>query len=120
LAAHPGVRLAAVAAVGERQGRRLVAYAVPEAGSALDSEGLRGDLRAWLAGRLPSYMVPAVFVTLDSLPLTANGKVDRRALPAPGTAERAADGGERAPRTPIEELLAGIWEEVLGVGRVGA
>ncbi|MEA2604953.1 MAG: hypothetical protein QOF89_5945, partial [Acidobacteriota bacterium] len=117
LATHPQVRLAAVAAVGERQtGRRLVGYAVPEAGSALDAE----ELRAWLAGRLPSYMVPAAFVVLDSLPLTPNGKVDRRALPVPATAVRAADGRESVLRTPIEELLAGIWEEVLGVGRVGA
>jgi acyl carrier protein len=74
------------------------------------------ELREYLKDRLPEYMVPSTFVGLESLPLTPNGKVDRRALPAPDW-----EGGEvyLAPRTLVEELLAGIWIEVLGVSRVG-
>ncbi len=89
--------------------RRLVAYVVaPPAGA---------DLRALLRATLPDYMVPSAFVTLDALPLTPNGKVDRRALPVP---ERTAAGEAYvAPRTPDEEVLCGIWAEVLGVERVG-
>ncbi|HEX7241308.1 MAG TPA: condensation domain-containing protein, partial [Longimicrobiaceae bacterium] len=75
------------------------------------------ELRAWLRERLPEYMVPAALVRLDALPLTPSGKVDRRALPAPESA--APDGEHVAPRTAVEEVLAGIWAEVLGVERVG-
>ncbi|HEU4453971.1 MAG TPA: condensation domain-containing protein, partial [Longimicrobium sp.] len=70
-----------------------------------------------LASRLPDHMVPSAFVALDAIPLTANGKVDRRALPDP---EPAADESHAAPRTPAEEVLAGIWANVLGMERVGA
>ncbi|MEW5926225.1 MAG: amino acid adenylation domain-containing protein [Gemmatimonadota bacterium] len=114
LAGHPDVREAAVVAREDAGGeRRLVAYAVPEAGAEPAAEGLR----AWLGERLPEYMVPAALVVLERLPLTSRGKTDRRALPAPewGAAERAYV----APRTPAEEALAGIWAEVLGVDRVG-
>src|SRR5919202_1556716 len=87
----------------------LVAYVVGEA----RAEALREHLRR----SLPEYMVPAAFVFLDALPLTPNGKLDRKALPAPDF----APAGERyvAPRTPVEEVLAEIWAETLGVGRVG-
>ena len=114
LARHPAVRLAVAAAVGERgRGRRLIGYVVPEEGTAPAGE----ELAAWLAGKVPAYMVPAAFVLLDALPLTANGKVDRRALPARQAAERSVVTA--GVRTPVEELLAGIWEEVLGAAGVG-
>ncbi|HLL48830.1 MAG TPA: condensation domain-containing protein, partial [Longimicrobiaceae bacterium] len=75
------------------------------------------ELRVWLRERLPEYLVPGALVVLDALPLTPNGKVDRRALPAPEAA--GPDEEYRAPRTPVEEVLAGIWTEVLRVERVG-
>jgi amino acid adenylation domain-containing protein/non-ribosomal peptide synthase protein (TIGR01720 family) len=93
--------------------KRLAAYLVPAEGAELST----GDLRTRLAARLPDYMVPSAFVVLERLPLNANGKVDRRALPAP---EQGAEAGYVAPRTPTEELLAGIWAAVLRLERVGA
>ncbi|HEX7242003.1 MAG TPA: amino acid adenylation domain-containing protein, partial [Longimicrobiaceae bacterium] len=110
LLAHPGVREAAVVAREDAPGeKRLVAYVVAEAGAA--------ELRAWLRERVPEYMVPSAVVHLEAMPLTPNRKLDRRALPAPGA---AADGEYVAPRTAAEEILCGIWAEVLGAGRVGA
>ncbi|HST62930.1 MAG TPA: amino acid adenylation domain-containing protein [Longimicrobium sp.] len=88
--------------------KRLVAYLA----GGVDVEALRAALRA----ALPEYMVPAAFVAVDTIPLTPNGKVDRAALPAP---EPGADGPAASPRTPVEEVLAGIWAEVLHRGRVG-
>jgi amino acid adenylation domain-containing protein len=105
---HPAVADCVVVVRGEGGERRLVAYV---AGGA-DADGLRAHLR----GTLPDYMVPAAFVVLDKLPLTANGKIDRRALPEP----EAAVSAYVAPRTPTEEVLAGIWAEVLRRDRVGA
>jgi amino acid adenylation domain-containing protein len=114
LAAHPGIREAAVVAREDAPGdRRLVAYVVAGQGAAPDA----AELRAHLAGRLPVYMVPGAFVVLESLPLTPSGKLDRRALPAPE--QGPAEDQYVAPRTPIEETLAGIWREVLGLERVG-
>src|SRR6185295_14233771 len=75
------------------------------------------DLRAFLKDKLPEYMVPAAFVVLDALPLTLSGKVDRRALPAPARTEQ--ETSSQAPRTPLEELLAQIWAQVLRLERVG-
>jgi hypothetical protein len=93
---------------------RLVAYLVPAAGRIPDPAELRRHLRA----RLPEYMVPAAFVVVEQIPITPNGKVDRRALPAPGR-EWAERGSYAAPRTREEKLLASIWAGVLGVERVG-
>ena len=115
----PGVREAVVVVREEgpeskRSGeKRLVAYVVPAPGASQDAETLRSALETFL----PKYMVPSAFVWLEALPLNPNGKVDREALP---DFESAADEtGHVAPRTPEEELLAGIMAEVLGVERVG-
>ena len=111
VAAYPGVREARVLMREDQPGdRRLVAYVV---GSA-DVEGLR----AYLRQSLPEYMVPQAIVALDQLPLNANGKVDRKALPVPELAS-ADEARYVAPRTPVEEVLAGIWAEVLGLERMG-
>ncbi|HEV2736834.1 MAG TPA: amino acid adenylation domain-containing protein, partial [Longimicrobiaceae bacterium] len=113
LAEHAAVRDAVVLAREDAPGdRRLVAYCLADEG--LDVE----SLRAHLAGRLPSYMVPAAIVRLDAFPVTAGGKVDRRALPAPEGDAGAARGFE-APESETEQALADIWAEVLRAERVG-
>jgi acyl carrier protein len=111
---HTGIREAVVLAREDEPGdKRLVAYVVWE------REVGVSELREWLKQQLPEYMVPAGYVWLAELPLTANGKVDRGALPAPeGTRPELADSYV-APRTAIEEVVAGIWSEVLKVERVG-
>ncbi|HYN84384.1 MAG TPA: MupA/Atu3671 family FMN-dependent luciferase-like monooxygenase, partial [Pyrinomonadaceae bacterium] len=78
-----------------------------------------GELRRHLKTRLPDYMMPAAFVTLDALPLTPNGKVDRKALPAPEAAGAERESAYEAPRTEAERVVSEIWQEVLGVERVG-
>jgi amino acid adenylation domain-containing protein len=118
LARHPSVREAVALARGDGPaGRRLAAYAVLTAPAPTAEE-----LRAFLAERLPAYMVPADVLVLESLPLTANGKVDRRALARMAPAASGAAEGFVAPQGPVEEILAEIWAEVLGgrVERVGA
>jgi amino acid adenylation domain-containing protein len=113
LSRHPQVRDRVVVAREEGgANKRLVAYVVPGAGPVPAAD----DLRAFLGKRLPPYMVPSAFVMLDTLPMTANGKVDRKALPAPPTSPAA---GYTAPRTPVEEKLAAIWAQALGVPRIG-
>jgi amino acid adenylation domain-containing protein len=109
---HPAVREAVVLARGAADDRRLVAWTVAPGADA-------AELRTFLGARLPEYMVPSAFVALDALPLTRNGKVDRRALPEPDAAE-GAGAAYVAPRTQTEEVLAGIWAELLGAARVGA
>ncbi|UAW64946.2 non-ribosomal peptide synthase/polyketide synthase [Mycoavidus sp. HKI] len=113
LVEHPLVREAVVLALGEHSDKRLVAYVVAE-----PDEQLAHTLRAHLAAELPEYMVPAAFVRLDAFPLTPNGKLDRRALPAPAD-EAFARQAYEAPQGEIESALAAIWTELLGVERVG-
>ncbi|HEY7768488.1 amino acid adenylation domain-containing protein [Longimicrobium sp.] len=111
LSAGPEVLDARVIVREDQPGeKRLVAYVVGR----VDADELREHLR----GRLPEYMVPAAIVVLEALPLTSNGKLDRKALPAP----ELASGEDKfvAPRTPMEEVLAEIWADTLGVDRVGA
>jgi acyl carrier protein len=113
---HAAVREAAVIAREDVPGeRRLVAYVVPASAQAPTAS----DLRRFLQATLPEYMLPAAFVWLDALPLTPNGKVDRGALPAPDRARPELEGTFVAPRTPVEEVVTGIWAEVLGLGRIG-
>ncbi len=112
---QPAVREAVVVArAGGEGGARLAAYVVPAA-----DDFSADELRAFLASRLPDYMVPSTFTVLEALPLTANGKVDVRALPEPAVRGSALDDQDAVPHTPVEELLAGIWSEVLGVPAVG-
>ncbi|MCF2135406.1 alpha/beta fold hydrolase, partial [Mycetohabitans sp. B3] len=113
LMAHPQVRDAVVLATGEGSDKRLVAYVQAEA-----EEPLASTLRAQVAARLPEYMVPNAFVRLDAWPLTPNGKLDRRALPAPDDAALAHQAYE-APQGELETTLSAIWAELLGVERVG-
>jgi amino acid adenylation domain-containing protein len=112
---HPSVQASVVIAREDIPGeKRLVAYTVLVVGSQRDEESLRQLLRE----RLPDYMEPAAFVWMESLPLTPNGKVDRAALPLPSVEERERDREFIAPRTPVEEALAGIIQEVLKLPRV--
>ncbi|HEV3049863.1 MAG TPA: amino acid adenylation domain-containing protein, partial [Longimicrobium sp.] len=114
LASHAAIKEAAVIARETGAGdRRLVAYWVP-ADDAARAES--GELRAHLKTRLPEYMVPSAYVRLERLPLTANGKLDRRALPEPEAV--ASESRPVAPRTQTEEILAQIWAEVLRVDSV--
>ncbi|GAA1973185.1 non-ribosomal peptide synthetase [Kitasatospora viridis] len=117
LCAHPAVTAAVVGVHRRDEGdHRLVAHVVPAPGAALDPQ----RLRAHLTGRLPEAMIPTAFVLLERLPLTASGKVDRAALPAPDL-DRAQSAGEYvAPRSPVEQTLAVLFADVLGVRRVGA
>ncbi|MEW2527592.1 amino acid adenylation domain-containing protein [Streptomyces sp. NPDC047071] len=127
LLTHPGVAQAfVVAREGSGRGRHLVAYVVATGATgagwgagggdiAVDSGFQAGELREFVAGRLPEYMVPAAVVVLDRSPLTPNGKVDRAALPAPVFTPREY----RSPGTPDEEALCGLFAAVLGLDRVG-
>jgi amino acid adenylation domain-containing protein len=117
----PGVADGAVVAVDAAPGdTRLAAYVVPDGGAwSAAAERIRDRISAHLEHKLPGYMVPASLILLDRLPLTRNGKTDRKALPAPDW-EQAAGELFLAPRTETEQAIAEIWATVLGVERVGA
>ena len=100
--------------------QRLVGYVVTEGGAATVGAAQVGELREHLRRSLPEYMVPSAFVLLDELPLTPNGKVDRRALPSPEGARAEDEGAAGSTLTPVEELLAGVWSDVLRVAHVRA
>ena len=117
LSQHPGVQQSIVIVREDIPGnQQLVAYLVT------DKEQARltvSELRQFLKQQLPEYMAPSAFVTLDSLPLTPNGKVDRKALPSPEMARLEVETTLIAPRTPIQEMLALIWSDILRVKQVG-
>ncbi|HEX6293450.1 MAG TPA: phosphopantetheine-binding protein, partial [Herpetosiphonaceae bacterium] len=122
---HPAVRDAAVLLredppqTGAQPDQRLVAYVVREQGAGnLELGTWNLELRTYLKDRLPDYMVPSAFVVLDALPLTANGKLDRRALPEP-EGQRPAAIEYVAPQTDIERAVAQVWQDVLGLDKVG-
>ncbi|MBD2040985.1 amino acid adenylation domain-containing protein, partial [Microcoleus sp. FACHB-672] len=116
LSQHPAVRETAVIVREDVAGdKRLVAYVVP---SEISDSALTKELRHFLEATLPHYMVPSAFVMLDVLPLTTNGKVDRKALPAPDASTALAETFV-APRSPLEAALTAIWADVLGLQQVG-
>ncbi|HEX8117975.1 MAG TPA: amino acid adenylation domain-containing protein, partial [Pyrinomonadaceae bacterium] len=116
LLTHASLREAAVVARADADGeRRLVAYVVARRKGGL----CFNELRAFLRERLPEHMLPAVFVAVDELPLTANGKLDKRRLPEPGRARSEFEKRYEAARNAVEEMLSDLWREVLGVERVG-
>jgi amino acid adenylation domain-containing protein len=115
LAFHPQIWETVVLVWDDTRGdKRLVAYIVPQP----EITVIIDEIRQFLTAKLPGYMVPNAFVILEALPLTANGKIDRRALPPPESSSEASDKYV-APRTPMEEILATIWSEVLKVQKVG-
>lgn len=116
LAQHPDVRETVVIAREDAPGdKRLVAYLVPKNGSVPTIS----ELRAHLKQKLPEYMVPAAFVSLKEMPLSPNGKVDRKALPAPDQNRPELEEAFVAPQTETEKILAEIWSEVLEVKQIG-
>lgn len=115
LGQHPAVKETAVAVREDLSGdKRLLAYVVPE-----EAPPNATELRRFLKQKLPEYMIPSAFVILDALPLTPGGKVDRRALPMPGSERPDLEQAYAAPQTPTEETLAAYWSKVLGIQRVG-
>ncbi|MDP9158642.1 MAG: amino acid adenylation domain-containing protein [Acidobacteriota bacterium] len=115
LAKHPAVRESVVTVSEESGEKRLVAYLVLQGEQALASS----QLHAFLKEKLPEYMIPSVFVQLQQMPLTSNGKIDRQALLQADTVHTEASIDYLSPRTPLEEEMAEIWSEVLGLDRVG-
>jgi acyl carrier protein len=113
---HPKVRETVVVAREDGlNDRRLVAYIIART----EQAPTPSELRSFLREKLPDYMIPSTFMFLDTLPLTINGKADRRALPAPDTARPELGEGFVAPRTPVEEVLARIWSQVFNLEKVG-
>jgi len=115
LASHPQIWETVVIVRDDATGdKRLVAYIVPQSEKTITIN----EIRQFLKAQLPGYMIPNAFVILDALPLTANGKIDSRALPPPESSSEPSDKYV-APRTPIEDILVTVWSEVLKVEKVG-
>jgi len=114
----PSPRLPAISLAPElvegRAGKRLVAYVI----ASRESASTTGELRAFLQHKLPEYMIPSAFVFLESLPLSPNGKIDHKSLPAPDLNRDALGQAFVAPRSPNEAILAGIWTDVLKLDQV--
>ena len=116
LAKHPAVKaVVTVVHEDETSDKRLVSYVV----SGSEQRPRPDELRAFLKTKLPQYMLPSRFVFLEALPLTPNGKIDRRALPVPELSQEEPDGNFLAPSTAMEAKLAAVWQQVLGIERVG-
>jgi amino acid adenylation domain-containing protein len=116
LASHPKVHQAVVAAHTDQNGdRRLTAYVVPHPGETISAN----EIRQHMQDRLPEYMAPSSVITLDALPLTPSGKVNRRALPEPGQTDLTARDAVVPPTTALEAKLVMLWEEMLGVRGIG-
>jgi amino acid adenylation domain-containing protein len=113
---HPGVAQSVVVAEGDGADKRLIAYVVVVAGSEAPRAG---ELRDFLAASLPNYMLPSIFVRIPAPPLTANGKLDKSALPAPTPANALSGFRYRAPASSVESRIAALVEELLGVRGVG-
>jgi acyl carrier protein len=113
---HPAVQAAAVTAgAGASGASRMIAYVQPHVGHELNVQDLRRHLAAWL----PDHMIPAAIATVERIPLTPSGKLDRKALLDAAHVPAAAHAPFAPPRTPVEHALAGIWRELLQVDRVG-
>jgi amino acid adenylation domain-containing protein/non-ribosomal peptide synthase protein (TIGR01720 family) len=113
---HPGIKDNVVIVREDiLNNKRLVAYIVPQ----VDEKELSGELRSFLKQRLPEYMLPSSFIVLDKIPLTPSGKIDRYKLPAPETTTSESNKTFIKPRTTVEEILASIWQEVLGIEEIG-
>jgi amino acid adenylation domain-containing protein len=116
LATHAGIKQCVVIVREDAPGdQRLIGYVVAAEDAGFDAEAARATLRA----KLPEYMIPGGFVVLPALPITPNGKIDRKALPAPARAKVRADDAAEAVMTPVQRRVAEIWRELLGVGPVG-
>jgi acyl carrier protein len=113
---YPSIRHVVVIVREDEPGnKKIVAYVVPEPDQTIKNE----ELRRYLREKLPEYMIPSAFVVMDILPLNANGKVDRQALPSPSLDRIESEVAYVSPVTDIERTIANIWQEVLGVNRVG-
>ena len=116
LSSYPGVRQAVVSACADAGGdKRLVAYFT----AAVEDPISLAELREHARGRLPDYLLPTAFMRLEKIPLTPNGKLDRKSLPVPGEEDVVTDGRSHPPATPAEEQLAVIWRNVLGLSLIG-
>ena len=117
---HPAIKQAVVTAVGEeREKKSLIAYVVPEAEITEISHLTSSEMRRFVQAQLPEYMIPSIFMVLDSLPLTNNGKIDRRSLPLPDQTKPELEKTFVAPRNSIEQLLIETWTEVFKFEQIG-